>query len=52
MFSLLEFYNKRLRHTRTVAVEELKTARQDMAVRLLNGELGHSQSLLRRDDKT
>ena len=33
------------------AVEELKTARQDMAVILLNGESGHSHSWLRRDDK-
>ena len=29
---VLEFYNKRLRYTCTVAVEEPKTARQDIAV--------------------
>ena len=41
---VLEFYNKRLRHTRTVAVEELKTARQDMAVRLFEWIVGLIES--------
>ena len=47
----LEFYNERLRHTRTVAVEELKTVRQDTDRYTLNGESAQASRAERDEHK-